>query len=256
MEEQVKARLIGATVLVALVVLLVPEMLSGPKSGSDAAGVKGQRGTRTVTIDLGAVAGEAARLQPAVAADTTRSPPAATLPTVAPPGIAAEQRGDKSDSAPATPADGNAPSATESTPAKPAGVAAAATAKNTAVPAAGATNANPATTAAKGAPVAPTPAPSAQAAKPSTTAPVPPSSETVKGGWAVQVGAFGSSDAARKVVAELGQNGYHAYVAPLNRSGKTLYRVRVGPVAAKPDAEKLASRLKANGKSGTVVAAD
>jgi DedD protein len=72
----------------------------------------------------------------------------------------------------------------------------------------------------------------------------------------VQVGAFGSSDAARKVVAELERNGYHAYVAPLNRSGKTLYRVRVGPVAAKPDAEKLASRLKASGKSGTVVAAE
>ena len=53
MDDALKARLIGATVLVLLAVLLIPELLSGrkvsaPASAQDAAA----RGTRTFTIEL------------------------------------------------------------------------------------------------------------------------------------------------------------------------------------------------------------
>jgi hypothetical protein len=65
MDEQVKARLIGATVLVAIAVLLVPELLSGPKRDvSGPAAGDGKRGTRTYTIDLGGAVASGARVQP------------------------------------------------------------------------------------------------------------------------------------------------------------------------------------------------
>jgi DedD protein len=80
--------------------------------------------------------------------------------------------------------------------------------------------------------------------------------QPVKGGYSVQVGAFGSADAARKLVGRLEKDGLSAYVAPLERGGKTLHRVRVGPTATRADADKLAARLQARGLPGPVVAAD
>ena len=65
MDEQVKARLIGATVLVVVAVALVPELLSGPKRDADEAAVDATKGTRTVTIDLGGAVASGARVQPA-----------------------------------------------------------------------------------------------------------------------------------------------------------------------------------------------
>jgi len=55
MDRRVKERLIGASILVAIVVLVVPELLSGPKPAAPQA-VKAQAITpepfRTVTVDL------------------------------------------------------------------------------------------------------------------------------------------------------------------------------------------------------------
>ena len=56
METRVKARLIGALILVALIVLLVPEMLSGPHRGQ---GSTQEGSPRTYTIDLTAPAARA-----------------------------------------------------------------------------------------------------------------------------------------------------------------------------------------------------
>jgi DedD protein len=72
----------------------------------------------------------------------------------------------------------------------------------------------------------------------------------------VQVGAFGSADAARKLVGELGGTGYRAFVSPVTRGGKTLHRVRVGPEPEKPGAERLAQQLKSRGLPATVVQND
>jgi cell division septation protein DedD len=72
----------------------------------------------------------------------------------------------------------------------------------------------------------------------------------------VQVGAFSAAATARKLVADLGKDGLTAYVAPLERGGKTLHRVRVGPVASKAEAEQLAARLKTRGLPGSIVAPD
>ena len=231
-----KARLIGATVLVVLAVLLVPELLSGPKSGTDGSNdADGKRGMRSYTIDLGGAVNDAARLEPTAAETSTNRVATNTpLPTVSPPGEQAR---------PAAATDESTESAS----------ALAKTPKSTPSAAPTTTTPKPAASSPTKVATATTPVPLTAAAKP-----VPATSSATpatKGAWAVQVGAFSSSSSARKLVADLGQDGFNAYVAPLNKSGKTLYRVRVGPASSRPDAEKLAARLKSRGTSGSVVPA-
>jgi len=208
MDEVLKARLIGAAVLVAIAVLLIPELLSGRKSAEPVVEEAGPRGSRTFTIELGGGAGQSIRTPTTV---TTAPEP---LPSAPPPAatVAAPV------AEPATPV--------ETTP-PPAEVAVAPVEREPASP----------------------PAAVPAVAKPTP----PPASAPSRGGWAVQVGAFGSADTAAKLVRDLSGAGYRAFVSPVARGGKTLHRVRVGPEAAKVDAEQLAGRLKARGLPATVV---
>jgi DedD protein len=234
MEEQVKARLIGATVLVVVAVALVPELLSGPRQPKPAVeATEGKRGTRTVTIDLGGAVAAGSRVEQVPAPAETKPRDAATLPTVQAPGSAAE-RGDA----------GTEPSSESSIP-----------------PGTGAASPSPAAKVAQAPPVVPPPGASVAAtSKPKTTVVVPATSSAGTAasgaGWSVQVGAFGSAETARRLVGDLKRDGLTAYVAPLKRSGKTLHRVRVGPTPTRPEADKLAARLKAKGMPASVVAAD
>lgn len=232
MDDQVKARLIGATVLVVIAVALVPELLSGRKAdvGAPVEG-DGQRGTRTITIDLGDAVARGSRPGPAPAVEPARAPP--RLPTVEAPGARAATGEDAIDELAAPPATAPAKVAAASAPAR--------VAANEAV-ASPPARAAPARSDAAG--------PAAPAVREASPAPVR------KGGWAVQVGAFGSTSSARKLVADLQTGGYEAYVAPLSRNGKTLHRVRVGPEPSRADAEKTAARLKSRGLPAAVVAAD
>jgi DedD protein len=109
--------------------------------------------------------------------------------------------------------------------------------------------------------VAPRESPAVAKAPPAT--PVQPPAEAApapapvtRGGWAVQVGAFGSAAAAQRLVKELQGAGYRAFISPVTRSGKTLHRVRVGPEAERDDANQLAGRLKGRGLPTAVVAND
>jgi len=52
MERQVKERLVGATLLVALIVLIVPELLSGPRRSKPAPPADLGISTRSVSVDL------------------------------------------------------------------------------------------------------------------------------------------------------------------------------------------------------------
>lgn len=77
MDSRAKQRLTGAIILVALFVLLVPELLTGPR-GTDAPGTAAEDGMRRYTIDLNAANA------PAPPAESTTPPPVA-LPQPASP---------------------------------------------------------------------------------------------------------------------------------------------------------------------------
>jgi DedD protein len=222
MDEQLKARLIGAAILVAIAVLLIPELLSGRKAEAPETVADGQgRGTRTYTIDLGST------LPAPGSGDARPAAPAPALPT-------AELRAQAS-RAPAQAAAGTPVAESSPPPSAPQ------PAKQEPEPAEATRVAPPATDRGVSPPASPTPKPAAPVAK---------------GGWSVQVGAFGSAATANKLVADLRSAGYRAYLSPISKSGKTLHRVRVGPEAARPDADKLAARLRGRNLPATVVAND
>jgi DedD protein len=219
MDEALKARLIGAAVLVALAVLLIPEILSGGKpDGAGDAAATAPPGARTFTIEL---AGATPDTAPAT------KPPPASPPAVAP----AQSAGEKPDSA-----KGSAPAA--SADSKPAVQATARDAGN---------------------PAPPTPArpgPAATAPESTSGARSAAAVGAGSGGWAVQVGAFSTAATANRLAGQLKAAGFRAYVSPVSRSGKTLQRVRVGPEAERARADSLAASLKARGLPATVVASD
>ena len=225
MEEFLKARLIGATVLVAVAVLLIPELLSGRKAVEQAAEEGADpRGTRTFTIELGGETQPTARMPTTAgssAASATAPTPAATAaPTPAEPAVAT---GVEPKAKPQV-----EPRAEAAAPAAQPPVA----------------EAQPK--------AAPPSASAARALTPPAAQPVPAKPATGKG-WLIQVGAFGSVESARSLVETLTAAGFPAHVAPTTRNGKTLHRVRVGPEADKAEAERLAERLKARGLPATVV---
>ena len=99
---------------------------------------------------------------------------------------------------------------------------------------------------------APAPAP-VQAVKP---AEIPPAPKAVAGteAWAVQVGSFSDSRNALKLRDSLRAKGYPAFVEQVKVSTGSSYRVRVGPVLARADAEAIQAKLAAKVKlSGIVV---
>ena len=103
----------------------------------------------------------------------------------------------------------------------------------------------PAATAAKPVPAAkPAPAPVAKPAPAPPAAPAPKQTAALPGGrFAVQVGAFAESASAEGLVERLQGRGYSAYVSPAP-SGAARWRVRVGPLPTRPEAEKLAEKLQ------------
>jgi DedD protein len=223
MDSRAKQRLTGAVILVALFVLLVPELLTGPKNATDEPAQ--EEGLRRYTIDLNA---------PSVPAGQTQAAPEVQLPAVAAPGAGLAQPGE---AAAPEPGDTPAPVAT------PAPGASSSTAS---VPAA--SNPAPATQA----PVAVRPAPTASAAEPPRESARPPASAS-GGRFVVQLGSFGSRDNAERLVRDMTAKGFATFIAPITTNGRELYRVRVGPTKDRAAAEALAAQLKRMGQSGSIV---
>ena len=95
MDRRVKERLVGASILVVLIVLIVPELLSGPASPPTAAPPPAGTPARTVTVDLATSKAPAqesavdAAAAPLASAAEPAVLPAATLPAVTLPAAAA-----------------------------------------------------------------------------------------------------------------------------------------------------------------------
>jgi DedD protein len=217
MDRRVKERLIGASILVALIVLVVPELLSGPKPVALSAPrpAIAPEPTRNVTVDLStskapansevtqgspASPGLSAAVSAAEGAEVAPAPPVAApsvvaTPSVAPPPVAAPSVA--------------APTATSSTaaPARPAAV-------ETAV-----------------------------------SSPI-----SSRAAWAVQLGSFANRANAENLSHQIKGKGFPVYVLPGGSGASVRYRVRVGPLANRDSAQRTAAKLKSIGHDSSLVA--
>jgi DedD protein len=80
-----------------------------------------------------------------------------------------------------------------------------------------------------------------------------PDKFSATGGWMVQLGVFSVQANAERLVQELKSQGFHALVSESGGGGRPLWRVRSGPVVERAAAEQLNARLRAAGHAGSVV---
>jgi DedD protein len=220
MDSRAKQRLTGAVILVALIVLLVPELLTGPREAHAPANADNGEGLREYTIDMDTQdRGTPGRAAPP--ADTS-----VTLPPVADPMNATPGRAVPGEAA--TPEPAAAPTTTTNPMAPPV------------------TPNNVAATPARPAPVA-EPAPRVEPPKPASN------QRAESGTFVVQVGSFRSKENADGLVRDMTAKGFAAFIAPTTSNGHELYRVRVGPTRSRASAEALAAELKRVGQPGSIV---
>jgi len=227
MDRRVKERLIGATILVALIVLIVPEMLSGPKRPvlpPRAASLPAP--TRHVSVDL-ATSRATPAPQPADSAIASSAEP----PGGATPGGAASE----------------SPAARDESPARA-----------DAVPGAATPSAPPMVTTLR-AQGASAPALETERSSP-TSAPETAKSAVDNAGslqaqsaWSVQLGSFASKANADKLVHQLKAGGSPVYVISSGAGPSLRYRVRIGPLPDRGAAERAVLKLKAAGHAATIV---
>jgi DedD protein len=200
MDRRVKERLIGASILVALVVLVVPELLSGPKPNAapvPTLPASAPEPIRNVTVDL----------------NTSKAPANAEVEPVASQPAAASA----ASSAASSPA-AQTPTQPSAAPAKP--------------------------------PLART---AAALPKPVESAAPSPTSSAVRF-WSVQLGSFASRANADNLTRQLKGQGFSVFVLPGGAGASVRYRVRVGPLADRESAERMAAKLKSLGHIGSLVA--
>ena len=92
------------------------------------------------------------------------------------------------------------------------------------------------------------PRPSATRIRPDVISPGAPAAR-----FAVQVGAFSESGVAERLAESLRGKGFEVYVSPGAKAGEARWRVRVGPLPSRAEADRVASRLKAEEKLPTWV---
>jgi DedD protein len=240
MERPLKQRLIGATILVAVAVLVLPGLLSGRREVVTLEPTRDDSGMplrahefslgETLTAEEQAVAADELQPDPVPVEAVVAPEP---LPITPPSGIPAA-------AAPATVPAATLPTAPINRPMSP--PAAAPASKPSPVPAAANKPA-----AAPALVIAP---PVKAAAVPAATTPIKPASAAPVAslsGWVVQIGSFGTQQKADELVAKLQAKGFRAFTLAYTASGRTLHRVRVGPEQNRQKAEQIAKRLEADG---------
>jgi len=218
MDRRVKERLVGASILAVLIVLIVPALLSGPSPGPAPGSaapripVSTPEPIRNVTVDL-ATSKAAEPLAEAAAASSVQPPPARN---------------------------GNAPSvvAGAGSDAGTGGVVGGGAAASTSVA--------PSSLAA--------PAPLETAPRPPTST-VSAEKPAIAGhSWTVQLGSFASHDNADKLLRQLRAQGFAAFVSSGGSGPSLRYRVRIGPMADRGAAAQTVGKLKALGHAASIVA--
>lgn len=236
MERHVKERLIGAALLVAAAVILIPEMLAG--SGRDGARetppAAGNAPLKTYTIDLNR--SPAAPL-PAGEQVSEQAPP----PELSEPGQAMAMSAPAADSsASADQSRTPDPVPAASTDARPPEPRVSDTPPPTATP--------------RSTPAAAAPRPVTAPARTSTPPATQQASPAASSGWVVQLGSFSSQSTAARLASQYKADGYDAFVMPVKSGANTLYRVRLGPPVADRDAAtRVLSKVKGKVPGAAVV---
>jgi len=96
----------------------------------------------------------------------------------------------------------------------------------------------------------PKPALAAVNPAPSPTSDAAPAAPAKADGFVVQLAAFADDKGANALANKLKRSGYAAYVQPVETSRGTLWRVRVGGYASKPEADAARVTLKGEGYNG------
>lgn len=98
------------------------------------------------------------------------------------------------------------------------------------------------------------PRPAESVARATPSAPAERGEAVTEEGWVVQVGSFSEEGRAQTLRKSLREKGFEAFVEPFSSGEIHVYRVKVGPPAARADAEGLAVRLEQEqGLKGLVV---
>ena len=259
-----KERLTGAIILVVLIVLLVPELLSGPSRSvpapQAAATSSEEPPLRSYTINL--------------ADDSHSADSSSGRPNASPQASGPEQPTPIAESSmPAQQGDSDVP--TEGSPNSPQGSPTTATQTQAPAPSPNSPQEQPRPMAQHGSAAPPAqqrqstaadrPTVHPNAERPSATTQRPPVTERAESGekastaggsstgWMVQVGVFSIQANAERLAQELKSQGFHALVSEIGGGGRPLWRVRTGPVAERAAAEQLNARLRAAGHAGSVV---
>ncbi|MGH8231842.1 MAG: SPOR domain-containing protein [Steroidobacteraceae bacterium] len=253
METRLKQRLTGAAILVALVVLLVPEMFRGQHGQVAATASSSGEGPpmRSYFFDLSNGAERVAPLQSAPASssgsDDKPMPPAPMTPAVADHPV-------PNSAAPVAAAPASPPAVVASAPNYPTastGDAAVAPSHHASVPPAPASaHSSTAATATNANVPAHAPSPPSGASASVRTASAP-SHASASAGWGVQLGLFAKRDNAERLVRAAQDKGFSVSVS--NPDARGLYRVYAGGMADRVAAEAYSQRLKDQGLPAAVV---
>ena len=218
MDRRVKERLVGASILVVLIVLIVPELLSGPARGPMTPLLPDStpEPTRTVTVDL------------------------ATSKTPAPELVAEPVAASGAEAARTVAGSGPAPVTNAASPI-------------TAAPPI--TAASPITAAPRipAAPPAVSPEPLETAPRPPNSGSRAVKPVMAGHAWNVQLGSFASHDNAAKFQRQLKAQGFSAFVLSGGSGASLRYRVRIGPMADRGEAVQEMAKLKLSGHGASIV---
>jgi DedD protein len=234
MDRRVKQRLVGASILVVLIVLIVPELFQGPKAPTPIADptAPGPVESHNVVVDM-ATSKTTSTEEATSAASATGTD--SSSDTAARAASAATESNAESAAAGAAPQ-----AAAPSRPAPPTVVTLQAQ--------------PPAATLEKTSP-SPRSAATAAAAAPHEAAPHEAAPvETSRHSWAVQLGSFASRVNAEKLQRNLKAQGYPATVSSGGSGRASRFRVRVAPLADRAAADRMVARLKQEGHAASVVA--
>lgn len=226
MDASLKERLIGAAVLVAIGVWVIPWILGGRAP---------QREETTSSLALPVPAQSASPIKTEVIELEDSAKPATMATTEPVP----------STEAPLAEAPSK-PSAAASSPEKPPATATTSAASKP-------VSAKPEASASRPPPPSASSGPAARPTAPAAETPAP--AVVASGDWTVQLGSFGDAENAERLAERVRVLGFEAEVSTFRAGGRLMRRVRVGPQPTRERAEAVASALGAHGFVAQVVPA-